>query len=98
MNKIFKVKNGLSPELMFSRLSKNHSHYEETRISGQRGFIQQNMAQTHTLTLRINYAVLFQINKAITSLAGFKAKIRTWIPENCPSRLCMTFIHQIGFL
>ena len=36
--------------------------------------------------------------KTIESLVDFKAKIKTWIPENCPCRLCKTCIHQIGFI
>ena len=36
--------------------------------------------------------------KTIESLADFQAKIKTWVPENCPCRLCKTYIHQIGFI
>ena len=36
--------------------------------------------------------------KTIESLADFKAKIKTWIPENCTCRLCKTYIHQLGFI
>ena len=36
--------------------------------------------------------------KTIESLADFKAKIKTWVPENCSCRLCKTYIHQIGFI
>ena len=42
---IFKVKNGLSTELMmFLSLSKNHIPYEQLRISGRGRCVQQNMA------------------------------------------------------
>ena len=36
--------------------------------------------------------------RTIESLADFKAKLKTWVPENCPCRLCKTYIHQIGFI
>ena len=36
--------------------------------------------------------------RTIESLADFKAKIKTWIPENCPCRLCKTYIHPVGFI
>ena len=36
--------------------------------------------------------------KTIESLADFKVKIKTWVPENCPCRLCKTYIHQVGFI
>ena len=28
----------------------------------------------------------------------FKKKIESWIPENCPCRLCKTYLHNIGFI
>ena len=36
--------------------------------------------------------------KTIESLADFKVKIKTWGPENCPCKLCKTYIHQVGFI
>ena len=36
--------------------------------------------------------------KTIESLADFQVKIKTWVPENYPYRLCKIFIHQIGFI
>ena len=36
--------------------------------------------------------------KTIESLANFKAKIKTWVAENCPCRSCKSYIHQIGFI
>ena len=35
--------------------------------------------------------------KTIESLADFQVKIKTWVPENCPSSLCKTYINQTGF-
>ena len=64
MTEIFKVKNDLSPELMNDvlSLSKNHTPYEQLRISGREGSVQQNMAKKHLLTLATNYGTLFQMN------------------------------------
>ena len=36
--------------------------------------------------------------KTIESLADFKTKIKTWVPKNCPCRLCKTYVHQIDFI
>ena len=36
--------------------------------------------------------------KFLPSLADFKAKIKTWVSENCPCSLHKTYIHQIGFI
>ena len=32
------------------------------------------------------------------SLALFQQKIKDWIPQKCPCRLCKTYIPQLGFL
>ena len=34
----------------------------------------------------------------LDSLPLFKEKIKNWIPQNCPCRLCKTYIHQLGYL
>ena len=36
--------------------------------------------------------------KTIELLADFMAKIKTCVPENCPSSLSKTYIHQIDFI
>ena len=42
----------------------------------------------------------FVANEYITteSLADLQAKIKAWVSENCPCRLCKTYINQIGFI
>ena len=32
------------------------------------------------------------------SLEEFKNKIKSGIPDNCPCRLCKTYLHHIGFI
>ena len=34
----------------------------------------------------------------VTTLNEFKAKIKIWKLENCPCRLCRTYLLQIGFI
>ena len=36
--------------------------------------------------------------KDATSLKSFKVNLKRWIPENCPCRLCKTYIQRVGFL
>ena len=36
--------------------------------------------------------------KSSHSLEEFKKKIKSWIPEYCPSKLCKTYLHCIGFI
>ena len=34
----------------------------------------------------------------LKSLALFKTKIKTWVPDNCPCRLCKKFVQDVGFI
>ena len=36
--------------------------------------------------------------KMMQSVKDFKAKIRSWVPENCPCRLCKIYIQRAGFI
>ena len=36
--------------------------------------------------------------KRINSLTSFKEQIKKWNPENCPCRLCKTYIQHVGFI
>ena len=36
--------------------------------------------------------------KEASSLSSFKNKVKKWIPQNCPCRLCKTYIAQGGFI
>ena len=36
--------------------------------------------------------------KQVTTLNEFKAKIKIWKFENCPRRLCRTYLPQIGYI
>ena len=32
------------------------------------------------------------------SLEEFKARIKSWVPENCPCKICKLFIKHVGYL
>ena len=36
--------------------------------------------------------------KESESLNGFNFKIKRWIPEECPCRICKIYLGQIGFI
>ena len=36
--------------------------------------------------------------KRLESVEAFKSKIKGWIPENCPCRICKPYIYQVGFI
>ena len=41
--------------------------------------------------------VTFEIKNA-RSLEEFWAKIKSWRPENCPCKVFLTYIHQVGYI
>ena len=36
--------------------------------------------------------------KILESVEAFKSKTQSWIPENCPCRICVSYIYQAGFI
>ena len=36
--------------------------------------------------------------KESESLNGFKFKIKRWVPEGCPCRICKIYLGQVGFI
>ena len=36
--------------------------------------------------------------KSCSSLIEFKRAIKSWIPDNCPCRLCKRFVTGVGFM
>ena len=44
------------------------------------------------------YELVPQNIKEEKSLSSFKKKIKKWIPQNCPCRICKTYITQVEFI
>ena len=42
--------------------------------------------------------ILPKETKNSETLNGFKAKIKNWVPQECPCRLCKTYVSQVGFI
>ena len=90
VSEIFEVKNGLSPELMndvFEFIEKPYSlrttsHFRSRKIRTTKYGIE---------TLSYLGPKLWNLvpneYKITESLEDFKAKIKTWVPENCPCKL-----------
>ena len=91
---IFKVKNGLSTDFM------NVFEFIEKAYSLQTNFTFQETKygiETPYLGPKL-WNLAPNEYKFIASIADFKAKIKTWVPENCPCKLHKIYIHQIGFI
>ena len=101
MTEIFQVNNGSPPGLMndvFEFIEKSYSlgttsHFRSRKIRTA----QYGIETLSYLGPNIWNLVPYEY-KTIESLTEFKAKIKIWVPENCPCRLCKTYIHQIGFI
>ena len=98
VTKIFKVKNGLSTELMNNVLKFIKKPYSLQAISQFR--YKRNRTTKYDITPsylgpQLRNFVLLNEDKIIASLVEFKAKANI---ENCHYRLCKTYIQQVGFM
>ena len=96
---MFKVKNGLSPEIM-----KNIFHVNsDPRV--EKSFFRPNVNTVFKgeQSLRsfgpIVWNSMIPDNfKIISTLEKFKEEIKKWVPDNCPCRLCKEYIRGQGFV
>ena len=101
VTEFFKVKNSWSPELMkdvFKFIGKPYAlretaHFRSRKIRTTKYDIETPSHFAHKIRNLVSNEY-----KTIELLADFKAKIKTWVSENCPCKLCKTYIHQIGFI
>ena len=100
VTEIFKVKKGLSPELMndvFEFMEKPYSLRTTSHFRSRKIHTTKYGIETPYLGHKLWNFVPNEY-KTIESLADFKAKIKTWVLENCRCRLCKTHINQVGFI
>ena len=97
---MFKVRNGLAPEITNNVFQINPSVYNLRNSE----FKTENVKTVHYGTESLSFLgpriwklVPLEIKK-LTSLQIFKNKIKTWAPENCPCRLCKTYVQGVGFV
>ena len=98
---IFKVKNGLSPEIMndvFEFIEKPYSLRTTSHFRSRKIRTTKYGIETPSYLGPKLWNLVPNEYKTIESLADFQAKIKTWVPEICPWRLCKTYVHQIGFI
>ena len=101
VTEILKVKNGLSPELMndvFEFIEKPYSLRTTSHFKSRKILTTKYGIETPCYLCSKVWNLVPNEYKTIESLEDFMAKIKTWIPENCPCRLCKIYIHQVGFI
>ena len=100
VTEIYKANNGISPVLMKEMFEFPESKYNlrNTKINSYR--IRTTKYGTETISHlgpKIWNMLPTECRDA-NSLMEFKHRIKKWIPENCPCRLCKEYIGEIGFL
>ena len=101
MSKIFKVKNGLSPEPIndvFDFIKKPYSLRTNPHFRLKRIRITKYVIETPCYLGPKLWNLVPEKYETIGSLKDFNSKTKTWVIENCPCMLCKTYIPQIGFL
>ena len=98
---IYKVKMGLVPQLVKELFPLSPHAYNLRSIYE---FKLENIKTVHYGTKSLSFLgpkiwelVSLEI-KSSHSLEEFKKKIKSWIAENCPCRLCKTYLHHIDFI
>ena len=102
VTEIYKVKNGIAPDIMNDIFELQNPSYNLRSSCNQ--FRRENVNTVHYgiqsvryLGLKIWELVPNDI-KYSNSSSKFKKLIKSWKPEACPSRLCKTYIAQVGFI
>ena len=97
---IFKVINGLSPEIMKHVFPLKESYEYSSRFPFKTVNINSVSYGTETLSFirpKI-WALVPNDLRKIKSLPEFKRKIKLWKPQKCPCRLCKIYVAGVGFV
>ena len=99
---MFKVKNDLSPPFMKEIFDYN-SNKRTTRLGDK--FARPNINSVYkgensprSFGPIVWNTILPKNLKLCSTLAEFKNAIKSWIPNNCPCKLCKTYIEGVGFI
>ena len=101
VTEIFKVKAGLAPEIMKEvfdfvdppyNLRNNHKFNLRVPNTNRYGI------ETASYIGPKLWEAVPEECKNSNSLDEFKIKIKKWIPENCPCKICKTYIKHVGYL
>ena len=99
---ICKVKMGISPKIMneIFRFSKNFVYSLRSGIQLEKpGINTVHFGSESTVYLEAKIWELIPENiKVSESVDIFKSKIKKWVPEFYPCRLCKTYVNQVGFV
>ena len=102
MTEMFRVKIGETPEIM-NNVFKYSNNYEYN-LRGNKGFKSRKIMTENFGASSLTFLgpkIWPQLPTEIIetkTILEFKNKIKNWVPENCPCRLCKTYIAHVGFI
>ena len=101
VTKIFKLKNGLAPEIMKKvfEIQNPAYNFRSEAIHSKR----ENVKTSHYGIQLVRYLGpkiwdMVSNIKNRSSLHKFENSIKSWKPNECPCRLCKKHIAQVGFI
>ena len=100
---MYEVQNNCSPEIMNKVFPINEPIYEYD-LSNTSNFVARRIKTVRYGSESLSYLeprlwnILPDQYKKIQSVKGFKAKIRSWVLEFLPCRICKTYIQHVGFI
>ena len=99
---MFKVKNGLSPEIMREVFPMNRDFPYNLRQVNDFSIRSVNSVHYGTESLQFLGPKIWNLVppefRNLESLPEFKRKIKLWKPDCCPCRLCKPYLHHVGFI
>ena len=100
-NEIYKIKKNMSTPIisqMFKKRNLNYNLCSQTDFSlYSANSVAYGLKSLKYFLGKVWSIVPFEIRNAI-SLEEISTKIKSWRPEDCPCRVCLTFIHQVGYI
>ena len=98
---MYKILNGLSQDIMqdIFEIKSNYynTHNTPAFSSGNIKTVRYGLQTISYMAPKI-WDLVPKEMKQVTTLNEFRAKIKIWKLENCPCRLCRTYLPQIGFI
>ena len=100
-NEMYKVGNGLSLHVVSNIFTQKNCHPYNLRLNCQfsRPLVRSVFHGIESISYfgRVTWDILPDSYKNLPNFSVFKNKIKKWKPENCPCRLCKTYISRLGF-
>ena len=99
---LYKPKNGLSPIMMHDIFPDRNYNGPDIRSQKEFELPKINTVNNGQETLRFMGPKIWDIIpnsiKKASSLSIFKNKIKNWVPEDCPCRLCKDYVQGVGYV